>query len=52
MTRSVLVVYIKLPHATDTGDRLMLYGPHGLAKLTTIIHSSVNFDGIKFDYFS
>ena len=27
-------LYIKLPHATETGDRLLADGPSGLARLT------------------
>ena len=29
-------LYIKLPHATDTGDMLLPYGPHSSARLTYI----------------
>ena len=28
MSRGVYL-YIKLPHATETGDRLLAHGPHG-----------------------
>ena len=30
-------LYVKLPHATETGDRLQPYGPHGSARLTYLL---------------